>query len=53
MLELKHAGGKGEYVPPAVLQLGSSADITAAGTAMNSDDGENPDTAFDGVTSPS
>ncbi|EPC04234.1 hypothetical protein L861_02655 [Litchfieldella anticariensis FP35 = DSM 16096] len=50
MRELDKARGKGEYVPPILLRLGSSADITAAQMQANSDDGVNADNAFPNPT---
>ena len=41
---------KGEYVPPAMLRLGSSAAITAMQMQLNSDDAQNPDNAFPNPT---
>lgn len=46
MRELKNSASKGEYSPPVVIRLGSSADITAGGPAANADGGDLTDTAF-------
>lgn len=50
MQELKNTQVKGEYVPPVVLRLGSSAKITANQSQVNSDDAVTADNAFPNPT---
>jgi hypothetical protein len=46
MKEVKDSTARGNYVPPAVLRLGTAAEMTAGQSQPNSDDAVNPDNAF-------